>query len=218
MTAVYHHALFSPGSPTTMPSTAAPIEQGRRAADTAPRVIVAALACMLGACSEPSRNADFHPEADQAALSTAPAAPAAGQAPVELTYDERKAPLLAGAKCNLERANGKLFAGEPLDATRSRTLTLVGWVANVGKHEVPASVDIRLVAPDSRVWKVSATPGIARTDVQSLLGGDAAFAKAGFAVDARMALPAGTYRSYVVFKDGDGLTVCDNGRAIRVAD
>lgn len=217
--AVYHRASFF----NSAPEVDRPMILDHRVARTpvatnVTRVLTVAFVCLLGACSEPGKDADFSPEPDQAALSTTPAAPPAGKAMSELTYDERKLPLAAGGRCNLERANGRLFANGPIDAAKGHTLTLTGWVANVEKRQIPASVDIRLVASNSRVWKIPAPTGIARADVQSLLGGDAAFAKPGYSVDFNVAVPAGVYRTYVVFKDGDTLLACDNGRAIRVTE
>jgi hypothetical protein len=173
---------------------------------------------LISACSEPEKPKDFSANADQPG--TASSAPAASNAlvPSELTYDQRKIPLHAGGKCNLERGNGRLFASVPLEASRDLPLMLVGWVANVEGGSIPATVDIRLVAPDSRVWKITAPTGGARPDVTKLLGGDGAFANPGYAAEINLSnVPVGTYRSYVVFQDGQELKSCDNGRAIVIA-
>lgn len=168
---------------------------------------------LLVACNEPSKQTDFSPEADR----SGDAPGTAGIAASELVYDQRKVPLVAGGKCNLERANGKLFAGTPLEVPKGSLLTYVGWVANTDAMSIPASVDLRFVAGDSRVWKATVQPGLARADVAALLGGDPAYAKPGFSATINIgSMPAGAYRSYIVFQDGEVLRSCDNGRAISI--
>lgn len=178
-----------------------------------------AAACALSACKEPQQPADFTPEPGQAATTVAPAAAApSANAPIELTYDQRRLPLVAGLRCNLERVNGAMFAGTPVPVSKSGSVRLSGWLADVDAKRVPAAFDLRLVNTENqRVWKLPTRPAGARQDVQALLGGDAAFAAPGYASEFSVgALPEGTYRVYAVLEEGGKGLACDNGRSVVV--
>ena len=171
---------------------------------------------LLAACSEPNPPA----QADDAAAAPAASNPATdaafGSVPlVELTYDQRREPLLPAKDCNLERADGAVFTGEPARIAAGSALQLSGWVADRAAGTVPKEAYVRLVGADSRVWRVAVQPQLKRADVQALLGGDDAFASAGYSATLDTArLPAGNYRMYTVYQGTGGLMACDNGRAL----
>jgi hypothetical protein len=173
-------------------------------------------ACVLTACKEPRQPADFTPGAS---TTTAPAAHAApGNAPVELTLDERRVSVAAGGRCNLERINGAKFAGAPVNVSKASPIRLSGWLADADAKSVPASFDIRMVnTGDQRTWKFTTQPVEPRADVQALLGGDAALANTGYMGEMDVSgLPDGTYRVYTVFSKNGATLACDNGRALIV--
>lgn len=177
---------------------------------------------LLAACSEPQQPAQQAGAAAPAVPSANPAAADADAAfgavlPAELTYDQRRESLLPAKECNLERANGAVFKGTPVQVASGSMLRLSGWVADVAGQAVPKDASVRLVKSDSRVWKVPVQPQLKRGDVQALLGGDEAYASAGYNVTVDTArLPAGNYRLYTVFPAQDGLRACDNGRALAI--
>lgn len=173
-------------------------------------------ACALSACKEPQPPADFTPEPGQAAM-TAGSDPLV-DAPVELTYDERRVALVPGLRCNLERVNGTRFEGKPITVSKSGMVRFAGWMADADAKQVPPEFDLRLVnTANQRVWKATARTGGARSDVQTLLGGDAAFAATGYALELDPTqLPDGTYRLYSVLQKDGKAFVCDNGRAVTV--
>lgn len=121
-------------------------------------------------------------------------------------------------ECNLERIDGRLFSATPIDVTKSDAIILSGWIASAETQDVPPEVSIRLVSiTDNRAWSVSGKTGDSREDVRTLLGGDAAYAGAGFSVVLDPAsMPADTYRLFAVFSAGGSLKSCDNGRSIRI--
>ena len=139
-------------------------------------------------------------------------------APNELTYDQRRERLLPAQDCNLERANGAVFNGSPVQLRAGETLQLSGWVADKASGVVPGEASLRMVRPeDSRAWTVAIEPASERSDVQALLGGDAAFAASGFSVVIDTSgLPAGKYRVYTVYQREGNLMSCDNGRAFAI--
>lgn len=163
---------------------------------------------LLAACDDGSKPAANLP---------APAA-ATTIRPTELSMKERDMPLNAVHECNLERVNGKAFTGAPATVARSGNVVLSGWVADAARGSVPATVELRMVdKSDNRTWKAAGRTGGARADVKALLGGDAALAKAGFAVTLDPStLPPGTYRAYLVFDGDAGAKSCDNGRTITI--
>ena len=179
-------------------------------------------AALLGACAEPQQPATAgapNEPTPQAADSGSFAASetVSLSEPAELSLEERRLQLTAHTACNLERANGAVFTGVPVEVLKSSpALRLSGWAANSENQSVPAQLDVRMVsADDNRAWKVAATTGGQRDDVVKLLGGNAAFASAGFATTMSVApLPVGTYRLYIVYEDSGNLRVCDNGRAV----
>lgn len=186
----------------------------------APLLASAALVVLLSACNEPAKPAtDFSVEAEHANTAAGPKA-IEGTAPVELPLDERKLSVTAVRECNLERANGKVFSGQPLEVSKGAAVILSGWVASADQKNVPATVDLRFVnTVDNRAWKTSTQTGGAREDVKKLLGGEAGFANPGYSVVLNASsMPTGTYRVYAVFREGEILKSCDNGRSITVID
>jgi hypothetical protein len=183
-----------------------------------PLVLSLVAACALSACKEPQKPADFSPEPGAQATAHAPAGGAIVNAPVELNFEQRKANVTAGGRCNIERANGTVFSGQPVPVSKASPMSLGGWIADVDAKSVPSAFDLRLVnTGDSRTWKLALHASDPRTDVQTLLGGDAAFATTGFAEEFDIAnLPDGTYRAYLVFEKNGVAIACDNGRAIQV--
>jgi hypothetical protein len=176
-----------------------------------------ATACALSACKEPQKPADFAPSPGEAATTVAPAAGSPlVNAPVELTYEQRRTTVSAGGRCNLERVNGAKFAGAPVPVSKGSPVQLGGWIADADAKSVPSTFDVRLVsAADQRTWRVASQAGESRPDVQKLLGGDAALAGTGYASEFDVsALPNGTYRLYTVFVKNAATLACDNGRAI----
>lgn len=175
-----------------------------------------AAACGLSACKEPQPPADFSPEAGQASTATPAAGAPLVEAPVELTYDQRRVALVPGLRCNLERVNGTTFAGAPVPVSKDEGTRFSGWLADVEAKQAPAEFDLRFVNVDSkRVWKANAKTGGARQDVQTLLGGDAALAATGYLSELDLGpLPDGTYRVYAVFQKNGQFLSCDNGRSI----
>ena len=191
-----------------------------------PSVASVLSAALLAGCSEPQQPVpagapeESSPQVaahTQAAMDSA----FAGIAPTELNIDERRLGLTPDKACNLERANGTVFSGTPVEVSKSAPgLSLSGWVANKDQRTVPAAVDLRLISiDDNRAWKVGLKTGGKRDDVVALLGGDQAFANAGYSVSMTIApLPVGTYRLYSVFGEAGALKVCDNGRSIVVKE
>ena len=180
--------------------------------------LVLSIACALGACKEPQPTADFTPDPAAAATTAAPAAGAIATAPVELTLDERRASLLPGGRCNIEYVNGAKFVGQPVNVSKGAPMQLRGWIADVDAKSVPAGFELRLVnTGDQRTWRVAGNAGEARSDVQAMLGGDAALAATGFMLESDLAaLPDGAYRAYLVFAKNGASLACDNGRAVVV--
>lgn len=180
------------------------------------------LVCVLTACSEPAdKQVDFSVPADQNAASSAPADyPSGTVLPAQISYEDRRVPLVATKECNLERANGVVFAGEPITASRAGPLRLSGWVADTEQNIIPATADLRFTGTaDNRAWKVAIQPGSKRDDVVALLGGNTAFANSGYGVEVDVrGLPAGSYRMFVVYSAGSGRKSCDNGRSIVITD
>ena len=179
-------------------------------------MLALALSALLAGCDDSSRTAaDFSPIP---ASTSAPVAGHIGDRPTELSLRERRLPLTSVRECNLERVNGKIFTGTPVTVERSASVVLSGWVVDAARTTVPADLAVRLVGmSDNRAWKVSAHTGGRREDVRKLLGGNAAYANAGFAATLDpSALPPGTYRAYVVFDGGSGTRSCDNGRGITI--
>lgn len=181
---------------------------------------------LLAGCSEPQQPATAgapDENAPQAAAQNQAAADAAfaAIAPTELSLAERRLVMTPDKACNLERANGTVFSGTPIEVSKGApTLTLSGWVANKDQREVPGEVDLRLISiDDNRAWKVQVKTGGKRDDVIALLGGDQVFANAGYTATMSIAkLPVGTYRMYTVFGDANALKVCDNGRSVLVKE
>jgi len=163
---------------------------------------------LLAACDDGSKPAANLPAATAAAAAR----------PTELSMQERSVPLAAVHECNLERVNGTAFTAAPATVARSGSAVVSGWIVDAGRGNVPATVDLRLVdGTDNRMWKAGGHTGGARADVKALLGGNAAFANAGFAVTLDPStLPPGTYRAYVVFDGAGGAKSCDNGRTITI--
>ena len=182
-------------------------------------VLSLAVACALTACKEPQKPADFAPAPGESATTTAATASGAMvNAPVELNYEQRRASVVAGGRCNMERVNGAKFAGAPVKVSKGSPVQLGGWIADADAHKVPTSFDVRLVnAGDQRTWRIASQAGEKRADVQALLGGDAAVASTGYTVEFDTAsLPDGTYRAYTVFEKAGAIVACDNGRALVV--
>jgi len=182
-------------------------------------VLSIATACALTACKEPQKPADFTPTAAESATTTAPTAGGAMvNAPVELNYEQRRATVVAGGRCNLERVNGAKFAGQPVTVSKGGPVQLGGWLADVDAKKVPTSFDVRLInTGDQRTWRITSQAGEKRADVQTLLGGDPALAATGYTVEFDAAsLPDGTYRAYTVFEKDGVVQACDNGRALVV--
>ena len=177
--------------------------------------------CLQG-CSEPGNPASQPVAAVPPTSESQPPAAPESQAvptPIQLSHEERKAPLDAVTTCNLERGAGAVFSHTPMDVGSVKgQVSFSGWVADESSRHVPPIVDIRLVAIDgSHAWRVPASTGLERNDIVSLLGGDTAFSRAGFSTEANLGeLPPGTYRLYLVFDSAGALRVCDNGRAVVV--
>ncbi len=173
---------------------------------------------LLAACSEPQQAAPVATAPAPSGETTAVDAAFGAVAPTELSYDQRRERLLPAHECNLERANGTVFAGTPAQLAAGETLRLSGWVADKTAGVVPGEASLRMVRPeDSRAWTVAIDPVSERSDVQELLGGAPAFATPGFSVAIdTAALPAGKYRVYTVYKRGGDLMSCDNGRAFAI--
>src|SRR5690606_34329404 len=149
-------------------------------------VSTAMLVCVLTACSEPTdKQVDFSVPAGQNAASSASADyPGGTVLPAQVSYEDRRVPLVATKECNLERANGVVFAGEPISASRAEPLRLSGWVADTERNIVPEAADLRFTGiADNRAWKVAIQPGSKREDVVALLGGNIAFANSGYGVE-----------------------------------
>lgn len=181
-------------------------------------LLVLSMACALAACKEPQPTADFSPDPAQAATNAAAADGGLAGTPTELTFDERRAAMQAGGRCNLEYVNGTKFVGQPVNVSKGAPMQLAGWIADVDAKSVPASFDLRLVnTGDQRTWRIAATAGETRADVQAMLGGDAALSATGFMLESDLAaLPDGAYRAYLVFAKNGALVACDNGRALVV--
>ena len=179
---------------------------------------VAVLGFALPACGNFSSPViDFSPVVEQSGQPTHE--PKTGDsAPVEIALAERKRPLVAIRECNLERIDGQLFSALPVEVAKSDSVTLSGWIASTEAKSVPGILQIRLVnVTDNRAWAIAGDTGQSRDDVRKLLGGDGAYAGAGFSLklDAS-SIPEGTYRLFTVFEEGDSLKSCDNGRSIRI--
>lgn len=184
-------------------------------------VVAALITLGLAACSEPDRPANPQAPTTPAAAGASVPQPAApvGVAPTEIQLDERKLPLKPAKRCNLERANGTVFSGTPIEVSKSvPVLKFSGWVANSDSSSIPTDAHIRMVSiDDNRAWKVPFKTGGSRDDVVKLLGGDTAFANAGYSVNVDISnLPTGTYRLYAVFQEAGSLQACDNGRSVAV--
>lgn len=181
---------------------------------------IAVMGVMLAACGKFSSPVfDFSPVVEPATQPTED--PRIGDAaPVEIPLAKDKRLLLAIRECNLERVGGQLFSMVPADLAKPAPTTLSGWIASTQAKNVPRTVQIRIVSvTDNRAWAIVGDTGQSREDVRKLLGGDQAYAGAGYALKLDVSsMPVGTYRLFTVFEEGEILKSCDNGRSIRILD
>lgn len=174
-----------------------------------PLLAPAALALLLSACTEPQTTAP----AEQAPAAAQPEpAESASALPRAALLDAaaKDQPLVVAGECKIESAAEQAFTGTSLPVDDKTKLKVTGWLKPGADGAVIAEPALRIESADkSQVWQHPIQLSIARDDVA------ANGAAAGFelVVDASD-VPAGDYHLYLVFKSGQGLGSCDNGRYV----
>lgn len=185
-----------------------------------PTILYFVMIGLLAGCQKPPETS-VRPDTGTAAKPMPATVENFGVSPTQLGDAERSLKLVPITTCNLERLDGVAFTVEPTQISRtSDQIRLSGWLANADQQTVPPAAQIRLNNTETHsVWRVGVETGGKRDDVMTLLGGNPAFATPGFSVVINTQdLPAGRYRAYIVFPEGNVTKVCDNGRTLNLQD
>lgn len=119
--------------------------------------------------------------------------------------------------CGLSFINGTWFH-RIYTVQQGQTIGLGGILFDSAGKDVPADAWV-IFAPenDGKAYQVPARFRLKRPIIQGMLGGDKAYAYAGFITDIDSRdLPAGSYHLYIVFKGDQVFYTCDSGRRISV--
>lgn len=180
---------------------------------------------LLTGCNDKAPATDETPSAPAAAASTVTTPPPAvvvdPTLPVELSLTERRAVTTPAKTCNIETVGGNKFTAGTVEVQKGAPAVQVnGWLADADQHNVPATAYLQLDSADkAHGWRVAFKTGVKRNDVIKNMGGDAAYASAGYSALANLgSLPSGSYHTFIVFGDVGALKACDNGRTISVKE
>lgn len=169
----------------------------------------AALALLLSACTEPQAPAPVEQSPASVQPEPAESAPALPKANA-LDAAAKEQPLVVAGECNIESAAGQLFTGTSLPVDDKSKLKITGWLKPGADGAAIAEPALRIESADkSQIWQHPVRLSVARDDVA--VNG----AAAGFELDVDASdIPTGNYHLYLVFKGGQGLGSCDNGRYV----
>lgn len=119
---------------------------------------------------------------------------------------------VVAGKCNIESADGRMFAADPLSVENKANAKVTGWLLSDAQGSALVEPVLRIESSDkSQVWQLPLQLAIGRDDLAA--NGSTPGFEAGF--DAT-ALPAGRYHLYLAFRGDAGLMACDNGRHIEL--
>jgi hypothetical protein len=194
------------------------IKESRSMKSTILPLCTLALVSTLVACTPPDDKqntvAQPAPAVDApAAVESPEVAAAAVPALRSLNETERAESLLPTTSCNLESADGQLFAGADITLATPATAKITGWLRADREGVAAEKPTLRVEAADkAQLWEVPILTTIARDDLSP-----AAKDTPGFEVvfDAS-ALPPGRYHLYLAYRADGGLAGCDNGRYIAI--
>jgi hypothetical protein len=175
-------------------------------------------ALILSACTPPEGEGAAATPAQPSSSNTpaADAEPVAGEvkstlpAPVLLDAARTAEPVVVAGTCNIESADGRAFAADPLVIDDKANAKVTGWLLAKDQATPPAEPMLRIESSDkSQVWQLPLQLSIKRED----LAADGATPGFEAAFDAST-LPAGRYHLYLAFRSDGALAACDNGRYV----
>lgn len=116
--------------------------------------------------------------------------------------------------CNIEGFDKVSFQSEPSEAALSATHNISGWVA--APQLTAPSFWLRLDdKTQGRYFQVRVTPSIKRPDVAASASNPPLPESSGFVQELPVnAVPAGSYHLYLVAREGDKFSICDDGRQV----
>ncbi len=154
------------------------------------------------------------PSDSTAATSTATQPAPAATAPASALPANYLADAKPGGHCSLDVINGAIAVeGKPTEVKSSAPMLTGGWVVETSLHTPQA---FTLVLKGEAAYGVDGHTDHSRPDVSKSLGSDTAD-QSGFDINADISkIPAGTYKVFVVLKDGSETEVCDFVREVKI--